>query len=77
MTKLTLYPYTPSSHLSAATVEYSEDPGPEHSVTKSMTQLQLSVFTTSLKNLFNTLPPSSLKDTSRSQVTHTIKRTDY
>ena len=30
MAKLTLYPYTSGSYLSAATIEYNEDPGPEH-----------------------------------------------
>ena len=58
MAKLTLYPYTPGSYLSAATVEYNEDLGPAHSVIKSMTKVQLSVFTPSLENLFNTLPTS-------------------
>ena len=56
MAKLTLYPYTSCSYLSAATVEHNEDPGPEHRVIKSMAQLQLSVFTPSLKKLFGTLP---------------------
>ena len=77
MAKLTLYPYTPGSYLSAATVEYNEDPGPEHSAIKSMTQLQLSVFTPSLENFFSALSPSSPKDTSRPQITCTISRTDY
>ena len=36
MAKLTLYPYTSCSYLSAATVEHNEDPGPEHWVIKSM-----------------------------------------
>ena len=30
MAKLTLYPYTSDSYLSAANIEYKEDPGPEH-----------------------------------------------
>ena len=77
MAKLNLHSYTPGSYLSTATVEYNEDPGPEHSVMKSITQLRLSVFTPSLENLFSTLPPSSPKDTSQPQVTYAITRTDY
>ena len=77
MAKLTLYPYTSCSYLSAATVEHNEDPGPEHRVIKSMAQLQLSVFTPSLKKLFGTLPPSSPKETSRPKIICTTTRTDY
>ena len=43
MARLILYPYTPGSYLSASTVEYNEDSGPEHSVIKSMTQLASTV----------------------------------
>ena len=61
MAKLTLYTYISGSYLSTATVEYNEDPGPEHWVIKSMAQLQLSVFTPQLEKFIQYLTPIKSK----------------